>query len=182
MLALEPKMLFDGWDELLRMIVVGSGAYAILLIFLRLVGHRVLSRLNAFDVTISVAVGSLLANILITDDVSLAEGALAIALLVALQLLVAWLGMRGRFLHKLLKGKPILLLCRGELLRDSIRKEGMTEAGILFAARTRGYSDLEKIEAIILETDGSLSVIERADQATLSALADVGPYSSRGDE
>ncbi len=91
-------MLFDGWDELLRMIVVGSAAYAILLIFLRLVGHRVLSRLNAFDVTISVAIGSLLANILITNDVSLAEGALAIALLVVLQLLVPlhrgfdWLG------------------------------------------------------------------------------------------
>lgn len=169
-------MLFDGWDALIRMALVGTGAYAILLLVLRLTGHRALSRLNAFDVTVSVAIGSLLANILITDDVSLAEGALAIVLLVALQLAVAWVGMRGRSLHKLLKGEPVLLLHKGELLEESVRKEGLTEAGILFAARTRGISDLEKIEAIVLETDGSLSVLEGAEEATLSALRDVGPY------
>ncbi len=173
-------MLFQSWDELIRMMLVGTGAYALLLIFLRVVGHRVLSRLNAFDVTIAVAIGSLLANILITSDVSLAEGALAIALLVALQLIVAWLGMRGHALHKLLKGEPVLLLQRGKVLRETVRKQGLTEAGVLFAARSRGVSDLEKIEAIILETDGSLSVIERSAEATLSALADVGPYRSGG--
>ena len=172
-------MLFDGWDQLLRMVLVGSGAYCILLLALRLTGHRALSRLNAFDVTISVAIGSLLANILITDDVSLAEGALAILLLVALQLAVAWLGMRGQYLHKLLKGQPVLLLHKGRLLEESIRKQGLTEAGILFAARTRGISDLEQIEAIVLETDGSLSVLEGGEKATLSALRDVGPYNKR---
>jgi uncharacterized membrane protein YcaP (DUF421 family) len=67
-------------------------------------------------------------------------------------------------------------LHKGELLGDSVRKAGMTEAAILFAARTRGISDLEKIEAIVLETDGSLSVLEGAEKATLSALRDVGPY------
>lgn len=173
-------MLFDGWDELLRMLVVGTGAYAILLIALRVTGHRALSRLNAFDVTIAVAIGSLLANILITSDVSLAEGALAIALLVILQLTVAWFGMQGRGLHNLLKGQPVLLLHKGEMLKDCIRQQGITEAGILFAARTKGVGDLEKIEAVVLETDGSLSVIERVENATLSALADVGPYRGKG--
>jgi uncharacterized membrane protein YcaP (DUF421 family) len=170
-------MLFDGWQDLLRMVVVGTGAYAILLGALRLTGHRVLSRLNAFDVTIAVAVGSLLANIVITNDVSLAEGALAIGLLVGLQLILARLG-RGRRLHKLLKGKPVLLLHKGGILKDRLREQGLTEAGVLFAARSKGIGDLEKIEAIVLETDGSLSVIERSEQATLSALGDVAPYCS----
>ena len=170
-------MLFDGWDDLLRMVLVGTGAYAVLLLALRLTGHRALSRMNAFDVTVSVAIGSLLANILITDDVSLAEGVVAILLLIALQLAVAWLGMHGQYLHKLLKGQPVLLLHKGKLLQESIRKQGLTEAGILFAARTRGISDLEKIEAIVLETDGSLSVIEGDEKATLSALRDVDLYS-----
>lgn len=80
-------------------------------------------------------------------------------------------------MHKLLKGEPVLLLHKGKLLQESIRKEGLTEAGILFAARTRGISDLERIEAIVLETDGSLSVIEGNEEATLSALRDVAPYS-----
>ncbi len=154
----------------------GTSAYAFLLIMLRLTGHRALSRVNAFDVAVAVAMGSLLANILITSDVSLAEGAFGIILLACLQLVVAWLGMRGRTLHRLLKGEPVLLLRRGELLREAIRKQGLTEAGIMFAARTQGIGDLEKIEAVVLETDGSLSVIEQAEGATLSALADVGPY------
>lgn len=172
-------MLFDGWQDLIRMVVVGVGAYTILLVLLRITGHRVLSRLNAFDVTIAVAVGSLLANILITDAVSLAEAGLAIFILVALQLAMAWLGMRGRYLHTLLKGQPVILLHRGEMLSDAIRRQGITEAGILFAARSRGIGDLEKIEAVVLETDGSLSVIERHEGATLSALRDVGPYQDK---
>lgn len=54
-------MLFQGWPGLARTAVVGSMAYAGLVLFLRISGKRTLSKLNAFDLVVTVALGSTLA-------------------------------------------------------------------------------------------------------------------------
>lgn len=74
-------MLFDGWYGLLRVLVVGVSAYVRLVALLRLTGKRTLSKMNAFDLIVTVALGSTLATVLLSGDVALAEGMLALALL-----------------------------------------------------------------------------------------------------
>lgn len=78
-------MFFDTWQGLGRIVVVGVLAYAALVIFLRFSGKRTLSKMNAFDLIVTVALGSTLATILLSKDVALAEGLLALLLLIALQ-------------------------------------------------------------------------------------------------
>lgn len=58
------SMLFHGWESLLRIIIVGSAAYAFLVVVLRVSGKRTLSKMNAFDLVITVALGSTLATVL----------------------------------------------------------------------------------------------------------------------
>lgn len=72
---MEP-MLFSGWENLLRTLVVGVLAYVSLVVFLRISGKRTLSKMNAFDLIVTVALGSTLATVLLSKDVALAEGAL----------------------------------------------------------------------------------------------------------
>ena len=48
-------MFFTGWSALLRTIVVGSFAYAALIVFLRLSGKRTLAKMNAFDLIVTVS-------------------------------------------------------------------------------------------------------------------------------
>ncbi|WP_231362619.1 hypothetical protein [Thioalkalivibrio sp. ALMg9] len=67
-------MFFGGWDGLLRTLVVGVLAYVALIVFLRLSGKRTLSKMNAFDLVVTVALGSTLATVLLAKDVALAEG------------------------------------------------------------------------------------------------------------
>ena len=74
-------MYFNGWESLLRTLVVGVLAYVSLVVFLRISGKRTLSKMNAFDLIVTVALGSTLATVLLSKDVALAEGALAFALL-----------------------------------------------------------------------------------------------------
>ena len=83
-------MWFDSWSDIARVLAVGTAAYATVVVVLRLSGKRTLSKLNAFDLVVSVALGSTLATILLNSDVSWAEGATALALLAALQFVVAW--------------------------------------------------------------------------------------------
>lgn len=70
---------------MLRTLVVGVLTYVTLVIFLRISGKRALSKMNAYDLVVTVALGSTLASALVTKDVALADGALAFALLIGLQ-------------------------------------------------------------------------------------------------
>ena len=55
-------MFFDSWTGLLRVLVVGGCAYSALILFLRLSGKRTLAKLNAFDLVVTVALGSIIVS------------------------------------------------------------------------------------------------------------------------
>ena len=74
-------MWFQSWSDLLRVLLVGTAGYAAVVVLLRVTGKRTLAKLNAFDLVVTVALGSTLATILLSADVSWSEGALALALL-----------------------------------------------------------------------------------------------------
>ena len=103
-------MFFDGWFGLLRVVVVGVLAYAALVLLLRVSGKRTLAKLNAFDLIVTVALGSTLATVLLSKSVALVEGLVAFGLLAGLQYLVAWLSVRFAALQRLVKSEPTLLL------------------------------------------------------------------------
>jgi uncharacterized membrane protein YcaP (DUF421 family) len=154
-------MLFGGWESLLRTLVVGVLAYVVLVVFLRLSGNRTLSKLNAFDFVVTVALGSTLATALLNKDVTLADGALAFALLIGLQFIVTWSSVRLRWLRRLATGEPVMLLYRGEFLPAALRRARVTEDEVRAAIRSAQLPSLEDAEAVVIETDGSLSVVRR---------------------
>ena len=119
-------VFFGGWQSLARTLVVGVLAYTVLVVFLRMSGNRTLSKMNAFDLIVTVALGSTLATVLLSEDVALAEGALALGLLIFLQFLITWLSVRVSWVKRLVTGEPRLLLYEGELLLDALRKARVT--------------------------------------------------------
>jgi uncharacterized membrane protein YcaP (DUF421 family) len=151
-------MWFDTWTDLGRVLIVGPLAYAALVAVLRISGARSLSKLNAFDLVVTVALGSTLATVLLNGSVSLAEGVLGLVVLVLLQYLVSRLSLRWRGVERLVKSEPVLLYRHG-LLRGPMRRARVTEAELQQAARSAGRKSLEEVAAIVLETDGTLSVL-----------------------
>jgi len=155
-------MLFDSWTGLGRVVLVGALAYVALVLLLRISGKRTLTKLNAFDLVVTVALGSTLATVLLSKTVALAEGALALGLLILLQYAIAWLSVRSPGFQAMIKAEPTLLLCRGRFLAVAMRAERITRDEILAAVRASGAADVGKVAAVVLETDGSLSVIADA--------------------
>ncbi len=166
-------MFFNGWENLFRTLIVGVLAYAVLVIFLRLSGNRTLSKMNAFDLIVTVALGSTLATILLSKDVALAEGALALGLLIFLQFAITWLSVRKRWVKRLVTGEPLMLLYRGELLTRALRQARVTQDEVRAALRSSGLGNVSEAHAVILETDGSLSVVKESDSPTDSSLEGV---------
>lgn len=153
------RIFFDGWDSLLRTVVIGVLAYVGLVVCLRVSGKRTLSKMNAFDLVVTVALGSTLATILLSKDVTLAQGMLALVLLIGMQFAVTWSSVRVRWVRRLVTGEPALLVHRGELLPSALRKARVTEDEVRAAVRAAGLPALEEAASVVLETDGSFSVV-----------------------
>jgi len=166
-------MFFSGWTTLGRTLMIGTMAYVVLIVFLRVSGKRTLSKMNAFDFIVTVALGSALANILLSRDVALAEGALAFALLIGLQFVVTWASVRLAWLNRIVTGEPRMLLHQGKCLPIAMRRARITLDELRAAVRQQGIGSLEAVEAVVLETDGSLSVVRGGGQADSSALEGV---------
>lgn len=113
---------YDDGTGLLRVLVVGVLAYVAVVMMLRISGNRTLSKMNAFDFIVTIALGSTLSSIIISQDVALAEGVLALALLIGLQYIVTWLSVRSSQIHRLVKSEPVLVLHRGDMLPDAMRR------------------------------------------------------------
>jgi uncharacterized membrane protein YcaP (DUF421 family) len=103
---------------------------------------------------------------------------LAIVLLLALQYLFSSLVSRCSWATRYLTASPALLVRNGELVEDQIRRERVALAEIRAAVRRAGLARIEDVLAVVLETDGSLSVIPKGTPAG-SALVDVDPSFSR---
>lgn len=171
-------MWFDSWNDILRIVLVGAGGYGLLVLLLRLSGKRTLAKLNAFDFVVTVALGSTLATILLDSRTSLADGLVALWLLVFLQLLVAFGTARLPRLREVVTTAPAVLLLDGEAQPDVMRRNRITVEELRQAVRSAGVGDLAAAAAVVLETDGTLSVITKAQAGDLSTLPK-GPHARR---
>ena len=152
-------MWFDDWSDIVRVLIVGTAAYVGLVALLRISGKRTLAKLNAFDLVVTVAFGSTLATILLSSDVSYAEGVTALILLAVLQFVAAMISSRLRLGRAVITARPTLLLHEGVILGERLREQRISADEIRQAVRASGAGSLADIAAVVLETDGSLSVI-----------------------
>ncbi|KPP81630.1 MAG: hypothetical protein HLUCCA04_07470 [Oceanicaulis sp. HLUCCA04] len=152
------EMFFQGWEGIVRTLVVGALAYVTLVVFLRISGKRSLAKLNAFDLVVTVALGSTLSAILLQESIALAEGAVALGLLIFLQYCVTFLSVRSRGFAGLIRSEPALLARNGEFCDAALRKARLTRDEAVSAIRASGGRDVADVQTLILESDGTISV------------------------
>lgn len=152
-------MLFNDWYPLLRILIVGPLAYAGLVLLLRVSGKRTLSKMNAFDLIVTVAFGSTLATTMLSKEVALTEGLLAFAILIFLQFVITWSSVHVGWVRRVVKAEPRLLAFEGEMLQDAMRDERVTPVEVDAAVRSAGLPGVESVYAVVMETEGTITVI-----------------------
>ncbi len=166
-------MLFDTLYGLLRVLVIGVSGYASLVLLLRVSGKRTLAKLNAFDLVVTVALGSTLATVVLSNDVALAEGILALVTLVGAQFVLAYFTAHSGRAARAVKAEPVVVVWHGALLHDELRRERIAPEEIRQALRQHGIPSVDAAAAVVLETDGSLSVLRSVADGPSSALVGV---------
>lgn len=170
------SMFFDSLWAILRIVVIGIPSYLVMIVALRLAGKRALAKMNAYGLVVTIALGSMLASTFLTKDIALIDGVVAIATLLTLQWIVAFAVVRWPFLQNVTTSEPELMLYDGKPLRD-VMERGRVHIGQLESAvRSAGHMSFADIQAVVLEPDGSFSVIPRQDPGDASAMEGVSNY------
>ena len=133
--------------------------YLVVLIGLRLSGKREVGQMTIFDLVLLLLIANSVQNALIGGDTSLLGGLVAVTTLLIFNTILARLRLRLPILRKLIEGSPTLLVLHGEVLEAHMRKEGIDQESLEAALREHGIQDLGKVEMVVLEIDGSISVV-----------------------
>lgn len=151
-------LVMSGWTEVARSAVAAASAYVLVVALLRASGKRTLSQLSLFDFVVTVAIGSMFGSMALGDGPTLAQGITAIAVVAALQGVVA-LATRSPRLARLITSEPALLMLDGRELVQVAARNRISREAIEQAARAAGHADATQVHAVVLETNGKLSVI-----------------------
>ena len=146
-------------SDIVRIILVGVPMYFILIFLLRISGKRTLSKMNQFDLVITIAFGSVIASILLQKSITLIEGITALAILIFLQFIVTWTSVRFPFADKIVKSEPTLVFYQGKFIKGAMKSVRVTKSEIYSAMRSNGINNIKDVYQVILENNGKLSVI-----------------------
>ncbi|MCD7058738.1 DUF421 domain-containing protein [Pelagibacterium xiamenense] len=153
-------MWFDDWASLEQIVIKAVVGFASLVALLRIAGKRSIAKLNAFDLVLVFTVGSILATTILNTQTTISEGLLALGMLVGLQWLTAWLATRSAAFRGLIKSEPTLLVYEGKLLRANMRRERVADIEVQAALRQQGVHDISQVKAVVLETEGDITVLK----------------------
>jgi uncharacterized membrane protein YcaP (DUF421 family) len=152
---------FSSWTNLGVVVLRLALSYAAIVVILRVVGEQALAKMSAYDLIVSITLGSLVASIPFLDRLSLADGISAIVTLVILQELIRWAQARSRRVRAAIVEHPRIVLWNGKILEERLAQWNLTGREIRAAIRKQGIAHVEHVQAVVLENDGEWSVVPR---------------------
>ncbi len=155
--------------ELVRVVLVTLAAYVVVVAALRLAGPRSLAKLNAFDLAVTVALGSILASVVTSSG----PGVVALVVLLALQVLLSWWTSRHPGRDGAVRAEPVLQVRDGVIDEAGLLRARLTHQEVRQAVRSAGFGGLDVVTVVALETDGTISVIGCENVGDGAALVDV---------
>lgn len=133
--------------------------YVLMLIVIRLLGKRTVGNFSAFDLLVALILGEVVDEI-IYGDVPFLQGTISILVVAAAKYATSWLSYSSKFLNGVLEGKPSLLVERGKVLSEGLRREILHPNELMAALRLQGIDDIREVKLAIMEVDGIVSVIK----------------------
>lgn len=146
--------------------------YLAFIVLVRLVGPRSLSGVSSFDFACVVAFGAVLGRTVLLTDPTLMIGLVALASFFAMQGLLGVLR-QSRRLDRWINRPPTMLVDEGVLLHDNMRRAHIVDDEVRYALRRHGARSLQDVRCVVLERNGSLTVILSDDGLDPWLLEDV---------
>lgn len=138
--------------------------YFIILIVLRFMGKREIGQLSVLDFVVSIMIAELAVISIENIRVPMMQTIVPIVILSLIQITLAFVSLKSQNLRKLIDGKPSILINKGKIDEEEMRKQRYNFDDLLIQLRQSKVRNVSDVEFAILEPSGKLSVIEKTEK------------------
>jgi uncharacterized membrane protein YcaP (DUF421 family) len=124
-------------------------------------GKREIGQLQPFELAISILIADLASIPMTNTGVPISNGIVPILGLLVMHLLISLINMKSLKAREIICGKPSILIFRGRIQEDALKKERFTINELEERIRSKNIYNLGDVEYAILETSGQVTVIEK---------------------
>jgi len=138
-----------------------AAVYIVILLGLRVLGKRHVAQLSLVDLVLILLISNAVQNAMVGPDTSLLGGIVAAVTLLILSYGFTWVLYRFRPMEKLFEPNPLLLVHNGKVIQKNLDAEKITREELERAIREHGVEDIKEVKIAVIETDGTVSVIQK---------------------
>lgn len=131
----------------------------VLFIYTKLMGKKQLGQMNIYDYLVGITIGSIAADISLDIERNLLAGILSLSIYALSSVLVTFLSLKMLGFRKVFFGSPTILIDKGKIIVNNLKKEGIDINSLEEEARLNGFFEIDKIDYAILETNGQISFL-----------------------
>ncbi|MEL7163163.1 MAG: YetF domain-containing protein [Bacteroidota bacterium] len=140
---------------------------ALALLIIRFYGLRSLAKMSSVDFASTIAIGSVLAAVIMNEGQSLLKGGIAIFCILGFQQLFSWAKRASDRIENLSENQPVFLMLGTEIIDENLTANGLTEADLMAKLREANVIDISEVKAVVFETTGDVSVLHGSDNTPL---------------
>ncbi|WP_297418200.1 DUF421 domain-containing protein [Clostridium sp.] len=144
-------------------------AYAFALILARIMGRKLISQMTFFDFVVGVTMGTLVANVMVDASNPSPSSVIALVIISVLSIGIAYLNIKSFKLRKLTNSEPVTLVKNGAIVEENMKNTRMTVNELMMKMREKNAFSLADVEFALMETDGKLSVLTKAEKKPVTA-------------
>lgn len=164
------------WQTAAYVAASTTAIYCSVLLAVRVAGRRTVARLSAFDVVVTISLGSVVASTAVSREPTYAQGMTATATLLLLQVAAGALRQRFALMRRLLDFRPYVVVRDGEQrLSTTPLGPQVSEDELWSMLREQGVFRLDGIRLVMIEPTGGVSIVRDGDDVPVEAEGGDGP-------
>ena len=145
------------------------GSFVVLFILAKISGYRQISQMSMFDYVNGITIGSIAAEMATGLDAHWSYPLTSMVVFGLLTLAVSCMTDHSLKFRRFMIGEPIILLHKGKLYKQNLKKAHINIDELLESCRINGYFSLSELQTILMESSGKFSFIPAAGQKPVTA-------------
>lgn len=150
--------------DLLKIVWLSLGSLLALFILTKIMGNKEMSQLSMFDYIIGITIGSIAAEMSTALENDFIQPLLAMIIYALASVVISFVSYKSLKVNRFLTGPSLILLDNGEIYRNNLKKAKLDITEFLMQCRTSGYFNLSDIQTAILEPNGKISFLPKAEK------------------
>lgn len=155
-------------EDIIRVVLRALFSLVTLFLVTKMIGKKQISELSLFDYVVGISIGNFAAEVTTNLDNNYIHGTVAVIVFGLVAYLISIVTMKSIVLRRYFMGIPTVIIEKGVLLEDSLKKIKYDINDLLEQCREQGYFDISQIEYAIMEADGKISIMPKSEYAPVT--------------